>query len=195
MLNWNQFQKDASALLFGTEDTQQQPSNDATTNPTNVDQQQPAESTEKMPEQDESKYYEMISKAEDAEVHLVILVAGMGGRKDHYLGKSFLLPFGKWFDINQCQKAMKGQISDVFNYYAKDEVKKRSPHILVKSIDYCTVVREEGGYNEKLNMVSMKTGVQLLRTIANESMTDVLMYNSEKIKKQMQAVCKNKFKL
>ncbi|EFC46515.1 DHDD domain-containing protein [Naegleria gruberi] len=138
-----------------------------------------------------SEYYtkddfELINNKEDAEIHLVILIAGMGARKGHYLSDSLLVPFGKWFDINKCQQAMKEEVSNCFKSYANDQVKKRSPHILIRSIDYCSTVREEGGYNEKLNLISMKSGVQFLRLIANESMIDVLMYNSEKIKQQMQ---------
>nr|CAG4713022.1 unnamed protein product [Naegleria fowleri] len=121
-------------------------------------------------------------------IHLIILIAGMGARKNHPLGESILIPAGKWFDIHKCQMAMKESIHNLYNQYASNQVKSQSPHIIVKSIDYCSTVREEGGYSEKLNLVTMKSGAQLLRTIANESMIDVLMYNSEKIKKQMQQV-------
>ncbi|KAG2374308.1 hypothetical protein C9374_010878 [Naegleria lovaniensis] len=125
---------------------------------------------------------------DSSHIHLVILIAGMGARKNHPLSESVLIPAGKWFDIYKCQLAMKESINALFNQYASNQVKSQSPHILVKSIDYCSTVREEGGYTDKLNLVTMKSGVQLLRTIANESMIDVLMYNSEKIKKQMQSV-------
>ena len=127
---------------------------------------------------------------DDDQVHLVICIAGMGARKGHFLGEDILLKeFGKWFDINKCQTFLKDTLQTTFQNYASEERKRQSPKIIVKSIDYCTVVRDEGGYNDKLGLVSVKSGAALLRMIANETMIDVLMYNSEKIKKQILAVC------
>ena len=124
----------------------------------------------------------------DTDVHLIICIAGMGARKGHFLSDSLLSQFGKWFDINKCQSAMRDTMQTAIQNYGTEQIKKKPPKIVVKSIDYCSVVREEGGYNDKLGRVSMKSGAALLRMIANESMIDVLMYNSEKIKKQILSV-------
>ncbi|KAL9649833.1 hypothetical protein ABK040_009646 [Willaertia magna] len=134
--------------------------------------------------------FELINK----ERHLVLLIAGMGARKDQEpLDGMFLGPFGKWFNIKKCQDAMKDELNNQFKKFKNfknqnNQNNNNSPELILRSIDYCSSVREEGGYSKKLNLVSMKSGVQLFRKIANESMIDVLMYSSEKVKKQMQQI-------
>ncbi|KAL0476483.1 rpoC2 [Acrasis kona] len=109
------------------------------------------------------------------DVNLIIVIPGMGARKDHPFRN---YPLGQWWDIEMCRGLLQSTIDDVLG--------KNKGSVVVRAVDY-SGVRAEHGVDRMLDLVTYKQGVSYMRHLANNTAIDVLMYLNSGVGKEVRS--------